>query len=188
MTGAVDGAHVAVGRGVRVRHKLPGDAFDDFLWRRDPEIARYDAAKPLSTTFGEFLRRFENDLSTIDPRRRLFALDDEQGTHIGNIMYYNADERRLAAEFGMVIGRPDYRGRGLGREAAIAFLHHLFVTEQFQVIYLHTLEWNERARRCFEHAGFLPAARVRRRAEWFLRMEAPREGWLEWYQRERSDY
>jgi len=173
---------VVAGRGVRIRHKLPGDALDDFLWRRDPDIARFDAAKPLTATFGEFLRRYESDLSSIDPRRRLYALEDDEGTHLGNIMYYNANAHRTNAEFGMVIGREDYRGRGIGREAAATFIRYLFGTEPFEVIYLHTLEWNDRARKCFEHAGFRPSARVRREAQWFLRMEARRERWLQWYE------
>jgi RimJ/RimL family protein N-acetyltransferase len=172
---------VAKGSGVRVRVKVPGDALDDYQWRRDPDIARYDAARPLTASFTEFLRQYEIDLGVVDRRRRLYALEDDHGTHIGNIMYYNADESFQTAEFGIVLGPGVYRGRGLGREAAIAFLHYLFVVERFNYIYLHTLEWNERARRCFEHAGFTVAARVRRRQEWFLRMEANRGPWLEWY-------
>ncbi len=176
--------HLVVGETerVRLRRKHMQDALNDFRWRRDPEIARYDAAMPLTKTFTEFLDQFERDLYGADPLRRMFALEIPDGTQIGNIMYYNADDSRLVAELGISIALPEHRGRGLGTEAVVSFLRFIWNELPFRVIYLHTLQWNERAIHCFEKAGFSPTARVLRQREWFLRMEVRREWWLMWEQ------
>ena len=167
---------------VRLRRKHVRDALNDFHWRRDPEIARYDAAMPLARTFTEFLDQFERDLLFADPRRRMLAIEAADGTQIGNIMYYNADDSRLAAELGICIALPEYRGRGLGTEAVVGFLRFIWNDTPFRAIYLHTLQWNERAIHCFEKAGFNQTARVLRQRQWFLRMEVRREWWLMWEQ------
>lgn len=165
---------------LRLRLKSREDALDDFEWRRDPEGAMYDGALPLAMTFSEFVEHVERDLGFVDPRRRMFAVDTREGLHIGNVMYYNADSARDSAEFGISIGRREWRGHGLGSEAAIAFLRLLWATTPFRRIYLHTLEWNERAQHCFRKAGFEETARVLRDGKSFLRMEARREWWLMW--------
>ena len=167
---------------VRLRRKHVRDALNDFQWRRDPEIARYDAAMPLAKTFTEFLDQFERELLFPDPQRRMFAIEAPDGTQIGNIMYYNADDSRQSAELGICIALPAFRGRGLGTEAVLGFLRFIWNELPFRVIYLHTLQWNERAVRCFEKAGFNPTARVLRQRQWFLRMEVRREWWLMWEQ------
>ena len=45
-----------LGGKVVLRNKRPEDAWSDYLWRSDEEIARLDAAFPLKMKFEEFLR------------------------------------------------------------------------------------------------------------------------------------
>ena len=42
---------VARGELVILREKRPADAQDDFRWRSDAELARYDAARPFAATY-----------------------------------------------------------------------------------------------------------------------------------------
>ena len=173
------GADVVADAGVvRIRRKVRTDAFDDYRWRRDPEIARYDGTVPLTMTFSEFLPLFEHDLAFPDPRKRAFSLDDPEGTHVGNIMYYNVDVAGGSAEIGVSIAAEAERGHGLGTAAVVAFLRFIWQTLPFRVVFLHTLEWNTRARSSFRRAGFDETARVSREGRWFVRMEARREWWL----------
>ena len=165
---------------VRIRVKRIEDAENDFAWRRDPELATLDATKPISLSFEEFLAQLQRDLLTPDPSRRAYALEAPDGTHIGNIMYYNGDSPGGSAEFGIVVADPRHRGHGVGTTATVAFLRYLWQTRPFRLIYLHTLEWNEPARRCFAAAGFDETARVFRKQQWFTRMETRREWWLMW--------
>lgn len=167
---------------VNIRHKHRGDALDDFHWRRDPETARFDASLPLEATFSQFLERLEYDIAFPGPDRRMYALDSPGGQHIGNIMWYHGDHGRGMAEFGISIGREDWRGRGVGTAATIGFLRLVWQTTSFRFVYLHTLAWNDRARRCFRRAGFADAARVLRGEEDFVRMDVRREWWLMWDQ------
>ena len=46
-------------------------------------------------------------------------------------------------------------------------------------VYLHTLEWNHRAQKCFERSGFNPVRNVRRMSHDFILMEVHRGDWDE---------
>ncbi|MCZ2109349.1 MAG: GNAT family N-acetyltransferase [Dehalococcoidia bacterium] len=163
----------------RVRTKVRADAADDFAWRKDPEMQRYNGEPPSDATFDEFLVQFEFDLAFGHERRKMFSIDSRaDDRHIGNIMFYNADRRSGTVEFGMSLAKDADRGTGLGREVTAAFLRYLFNEHPFRRVILHTLEWNERARRAFTAAGFEPADRVQRSGESYIRMEARREWWL----------
>jgi RimJ/RimL family protein N-acetyltransferase len=174
--------HLVVARApsVLIRLKHLDDALNDFHWRRDPRIATYDGSGPFTLSFSDFLLRFEQELHFPDPSRRMYSLVTPEGEHIGNVMYYNATAERDSAEFGITVALEPYRGRGIGTQATVAFLRYLWDTHPFRRIYLHTLEWNERARRCFARSGFQEVARVVRGDSVYTRMEARREWWLMW--------
>ena len=165
---------------LRLREKRIEDAPTEYAWRRDPEVARYDATPPLILPYHEFVQQFERDLRFSNPARHAYAIETVEGEHIGALMYYNADHVSGTAEYGISIGPAEHRGSGLGTEATIAFLRFAWKSLPLRRIYLHTLEWNERARRSFERAGFRQTETVLRRNERFLRMEARREWWLLW--------
>jgi RimJ/RimL family protein N-acetyltransferase len=186
-TARLDHLVVASAGAVLVRQKHTRDALDDYHWRRDPELTRFDGNSPIDATFSEFLERFERDLAFPTGDRRAFSLVTPTGEHFGNIMYYNADLARTSAELGISIGAPAYQGHGLGTAATIAFLRYLWATHAFRRIYLHTLDWNERAQRCFAAAGFDEVVRVERTGQWFVKMEARREWWLLWDQEGRFE-
>ena len=98
--------HLVVARGpaVRIRRKVRGDAEDDYRWRTNPENARYDGEAVLQQTFDEFLQQVESDLAFGAPEMEFFAITDEVGRHIGNVMYYHADRYLGEAEFGLTLG------------------------------------------------------------------------------------
>lgn len=178
--GSRDHLVVATGPRLRIRHKTRDDAIDDYAWRRDPENARLNGMLPFSEGFTRFLQVFEHDLAFGQPDRAQFAIETSTGVHIGSVMFYNADHGRETAEFGISIGDARYRGAGLGREATVVFLRYAWQTFPFRTFYLHTLEWNERAHRCFLASGFNDVALVERGGDRFIRMEARREWWLLW--------
>lgn len=178
MSSELDRLVVAAGPRVRVRLKHTSDALDDFSWRRDPEVARYDAVGPTVLPFSEYVQRLENEIRFPSPVRRMYSLMDSDALHFGNIMYYNVPASRDSAEVGISIGIEDFRGGGLGTEAMLTFLRYLWDTTTFRLLYLHTLDWNERAQRCFGKAGFSAVSRVLREDNVFIRMEARREWWL----------
>lgn len=176
MTTLVQGEVV---RGARVvlREKRLSDAPDDYRWRSDPELSRYDAARPLIMGYQEYLAVYRQELLYPSHHRRSLAIEDETGCHIGNVMYYNVETMRRQVELGITIGEREYWGRGYGVEAVRLLVEYLLGKMRFRRVHLKTLTWNERARRCFEKAGFVECGRARRSGNDFILMEFRRE-WL----------
>jgi RimJ/RimL family protein N-acetyltransferase len=168
---------VARGERVVLREKRLGDAFDDYGWRSQPELSRYDAAQPIRIGYQEYLALYRQELLYPNPYRRSLAIEDETGRHIGNVMYYNIDTLREETELGITIGERDCWGRGYGTEAVRLVAEQLLGRLGFRRIYLKTLSWNDRARRCFQKAGFIECGRARRGMNQFVLMELRRE-WL----------
>ena len=174
------GVCVADAGSLRIRLKTVEDLRDDYRWRTDPENARFDGQPPVSLTLDEYLERASAEVLYPGPTRRSFSLDDSDGHHIGNLMFYNVSYDRESAEVGIAIGEETLRGHGLGSLAMVTFLRYLWDNYPFRRLYLHTLEWNERARAAFRRAGFDEVARLNRGGQWFVRMEVRREWWLMW--------
>ena len=176
MTTAIEG-EMARGACTLLREKCLADASDDFRWRSETDLSRYDAARPLSMEYQEFLSLYQEELRYPSQYRRSLAIDDEAGKHIGNVMYYNIDAVHGEAELGITIGEPEYWNRGYGTDAARLLVGRLLRDLGFKRVYLKTLEWNHRARRAFEKAGFSECGRTYRSGSSFILMEIRRE-WL----------
>ena len=73
---------------------------------------------------------------------------------LGCVYIRDIDRRHNKAEYGIFIGEPDARGRGLGTAAAKLMLRHCFEEEKLHRIYLRALAGNNRAIRSYEKAGF----------------------------------
>ena len=118
---------VATGRLVRLREKTVEDAERDYAWRTDQELAAYDAARPLTVRFTNFVATLAEELKYPTAHRRTFGIDDlATGRHIGNIMYYGYDAKQREAEIGITIGDREYWSRGLGVDVVQAMLGYLF--------------------------------------------------------------
>jgi RimJ/RimL family protein N-acetyltransferase len=170
MTTTVDG-EVARGRLVVLREKRIGDARNDYGWRTDAELASFDAARPFAAAFDDYLALYRDELTYPSPYRRTLAIEDRDGRHIGNVMYYNIDAVRREAEIGITIGERDYWGRGYGTDVVLTLVRHILRVTGFRRIYLKTLDWNTRAQRAFEKAGFRVSGRSRRAGNVFVVME-----------------
>lgn len=168
-------------RGVRVilRDKRLEDAEYDYIWRSDPELARLDAAYPLTMNYERYLKIFQDQLRYPTPGSHHFAIEAADRRFIGNCMYYDLDSVNREAELGIVIGDRDYWSGAYGYDAVVTLLDYLFTEKNLKRVYLHTLEWNQRAQRCFAKCGFQPVRQVRRMGQDFIRMEVLREDWQE---------
>jgi RimJ/RimL family protein N-acetyltransferase len=168
---------IARGRRTVVRRKRMADAADEHAWRSDKELARFDASNPTRVAFPDYQRNWSFDIRFTDTAARSFAVEDENGRHIGNIMYYNHDATRREAELGISIGRRDCWAQGYGTDAVTALVAHLFRATEIRRMYLHTLDWNRRAYRCFQKAGFAECGTAWRNGNMFVIMEIRRE-WI----------
>jgi hypothetical protein len=69
MTTTVDG-EVARGELAVLREKRLGDAYNDYRWRTDAELARFDAARPFAATYNDYLALYRDELTYPSPYRR----------------------------------------------------------------------------------------------------------------------
>ena len=166
------------GARIILRDKHIDDAELDYIWRSDPELARLDAAYPLTMTYDRFLKIYQDQLKYPTPGSHHFAAVTHEGKFIGNCMYYDLDSVNMEAELGIVIGDRDYWGNAFGYDAVTTLLEYLFTERNLKRVYLHTLEWNERAQRCFARCGFQEVRKVRRMSYDFILMEVKRDDWL----------
>lgn len=173
----VDHDVIADGELVRLRRKRPHDAYLDWTWRRDVDLASLDATRTTTLSFEQFRNQYLWQLQRNEIYRSTFAIEDLEGRHIGNVMYYNVDRQSQEAELGVLIGDRDYWGGGYGREAVSLLIDFVFTTTAFRRVYLHTLDWNVRAQKAFRAAGFKDCGRARRGRQRFHIMEVRRE-WL----------
>jgi len=166
------------GKKVVLRQKSLRDAPSDYEWRCDPELARLDGVLPAMVSFPEFMKSYEQELLYPSWHRRRFAIDTLEGKHIGNCMYYDVDDERAEAELGIMIGERDYWNQGYGSDAVITLVNHIFSEIRIARIYLHTLDFNLRAQRCFQKCGFIPCGSLSRQGNDFVVMEL-RRSWRE---------
>ena len=85
---------------------------------------------------------------------------------IGHTGLINIDRRHRNAEFDILIGEPDCRGRGYGGEATRLIQEYAFVTLGLETVYLRVLAFNEAGIRAYRKAGYREAGRLRN--HWFV--------------------
>jgi RimJ/RimL family protein N-acetyltransferase len=93
---------------------------------------------------------YDGDIDPVLNPERFFEARDEAGELIG---FYYFEPKPPYLDYGLGL-RPDLTGQGLGLEffgAGLAFARERYRPQR---VYLHVAEFNERARRIYERAGF----------------------------------
>jgi RimJ/RimL family protein N-acetyltransferase len=139
------------GERVRIRWWNYKDDITQRSWPRydDPFSALWNIPRTMS--FYGSLRAFSAYGSNI---RRVWAIENSEGTLIGRISLRDVDEQvTQQARLGISLGAP-YVGQGLGTEAMIVFLDHFFGPMGFRKMVLDVAAFNRRAVHCYERLGF----------------------------------
>lgn len=172
-------AAVFKGKKVVIRPKRLDDALDDYSWRTDTELSMLDAARPIRMDYNDFVRFSQEELKHSPANSWKLAIDTLDGKHIGNCMCYDIDLKRGSAELGIMIGDREYWNKGYGTDSVGSLLTLIFSTTSLNRVYLHTLEWNQRARKSFTKAGLREVKIIRRSNLDFVLMEINRQTWEE---------
>ena len=93
---------------------------------------------------------YDGDVDPVLNRERYFEARDERDELVG---FYYFEPKPPHLDYGLGL-RPDLVGRGLGLDfflAGLAFARRLYRPRR---VFLHVAEFNERARRVYECAGF----------------------------------
>ncbi|MDD5398520.1 MAG: GNAT family protein [Dehalococcoidia bacterium] len=97
---------------------------------------------------------------------------------MGTCSLFNFNLAGNSAEIGIMLGEKMYWGRGYGEDALNTFMLDIFEVSGLQSLILRTLDWNVRARTCFEKCGFVPRGDIVRGEQRFIIMQAMRKAAL----------
>ncbi len=167
------------GRKVILREKRLADAWDDYTWETDPELAHLDAAPVVAITFSRYLLDYTYELRNSHPTGSRFAVDTLDGQHIGNCSYYNINASKSETELGIMIGNRDYWDKGWGTDVITTLVNYIFCQTKLNRIHLKTLESNIRAQKCFQKCGFAPYGHLVRNGFSFTLMGIHHKQWQE---------
>ena len=122
---------------------------------------------PLPQSFSRLESQFRNQLaqSTRDNPWFAIVVEGEVAGQCGLTGLKESQHRAYAAELGIQIGNPSYRGKGYGRDAVDLLLDYAFTYWNIERVGLKTDDDNVVAIRCFTACGFVEEGRIRR-ATW----------------------
>jgi RimJ/RimL family protein N-acetyltransferase len=83
------------------------------------------------------------------------------GRPVGNTGLHGVDHRNRTAEFGLLIGEADCRGKGYGTETARLMLDYAFTALGLHSLMLRVHEFNLAGRRAYAKAGYRECGRRR---------------------------
>ena len=148
------------GERVLLRRMSREDAADVVRMRADLEVqAQLFSARP--PTMDEHLRWLA-ETEARDDRHEFMIVERTSGRSVGTIGLSHIDRVNRRAEYGVLIGEADARGKGLAAEASRLLLTYAFGTLGLRRVYLHVLARNVDALRLYRRVGFQPEGVLRR--------------------------
>ena len=131
-------------------------------WRHDPALIGRLTAPYRFINEEVDQRWFDAYMQNRSRAIRCAVVDAEQPERLlGTVSLTEIDWVHRSAYFGIMIGREEARGKGLGTFAVKAMLRHAFEDMNLNRVELTVLEDNEPARRLYEKAGFVQEGRFR---------------------------
>jgi len=134
-------------------------------WVGNEEITRYLGFVMFPQSLEETTSFVERQLvrkGTPDEGVFVIALrNDPDLEYIGAVGFHGISWRDRHCELGIVIGREDLLGKGLGAEAIRLALGFAFDFLNMNKVNLTVFEYNERGRRCYARCGFKEEGRIR---------------------------
>lgn len=98
---------------------------------------------------------FDRYLNLRERAVRCAIVEDETDRLMGCTYLLNIDRTNMCAEFHIMIGNADDRGKGAGTFAIEKMLHHAFMDLNLHRLTLDVLEDNVAAIKLYTHAGFV---------------------------------
>ncbi len=148
------------GKRVALRHHHYDDLATVRRWYGDPELARLTRYSLRPMNEEEIDRFFHGRL--MSPEQVSYAITTrEEGRLIGSTTFSNLDPDNGSTLFHISIGEPDAWGYGYGTEATELMLWLAFERMGLHRVALSVFDFNTRAIRSYEKAGFTVEGRHR---------------------------
>jgi UDP-4-amino-4,6-dideoxy-N-acetyl-beta-L-altrosamine N-acetyltransferase len=159
------GAHLTrADGGVRLRPLSADDGADIVRWRNEADVAGQMFSLPPASA--EEHRRWFERMQARGDRQEFVIVAGERA--VGTIGLSDIDRGHRRAQYGIVIGEADARGRGIARRASELILDHAFGDLRLNRVYLSVYADNAPALRLYRRLGFVE--------EGLLRQHAVRDG------------
>ncbi len=146
------------GKTIRLRALEPEDL--DLLYQLENDTAHWEhgaANVPYShAALRQYLSENQSNIY-LDGQVRLVIEEIESGTAMGCIDLFDYSARHQRAEIGIAV-LPEYRRRGLARQALDLLLHYAFSFLGLHQVYAYVAETNMPSCRLFHEAGFVYSA------------------------------
>jgi UDP-4-amino-4,6-dideoxy-N-acetyl-beta-L-altrosamine N-acetyltransferase len=140
------------GKKVTLRPMRREDGEEIVRWRNASDVhAQMFAADP--PTMEGHMRWFDS-LQKRDDRVEFVIVEIHSGRPVGTIGLSDIDRVNRRAEYGILIGEADARGKGLAREASQLILQYAFETLRLHRVYLQVFQENEPAIRLYRGLDF----------------------------------
>jgi RimJ/RimL family protein N-acetyltransferase len=150
------------GERIRLRSIERGDLPHYVEWLNDPEVIE-GLVMNVPFSLDDETRWFEN-LANRPAEERPLAIEIRDGEGwklIGSCGFHEIDWKGRAAEVGIAIGHKASWNQGYGTETMRLMLQYGFETLNLNRIFLRVYEYNRRAVRSYEKAGFVLEGRMR---------------------------
>ncbi len=131
-------------------------------WLNDPQINQYLEVRHAQQTFESVCEWVET--TNKNPERMLLGVYRD-GTHVGNITFYQIEPAHKCLRLGICLGVKDIHGQGYGLEMLKGAACHIFGKMEFNRIEAGFYRENIAAQRLFSAAGFRQEAVFRERLQ-----------------------
>ncbi|HWP95317.1 MAG TPA: GNAT family protein [Syntrophomonadaceae bacterium] len=135
------------------------EALDYVGWLNDPETMIFVQSYNHVYNRVNEEQYLQNVLEKGEPQFSIHLCENDR--HIGGCGLINLDWINRRTEIGIMIGAPDFRNHGYGKEALLLLLDYIFNIMNLNSVSLRHYEYNHRAARCYEKCGFKPVGRIR---------------------------
>lgn len=143
-----------------VRNLQPDDVTPAYpIWLNDPEINRFLEQKIEHTI--DTCREYIESCTGQEGRSLLGIFLQEPQLHLGNITFSRIDWERRFAIVGITLGRKEFMGKGLAKEAMLAVQKYCFERLGLHRLQAHVAEGNLRSISFFLTCGFKVEANLR---------------------------
>lgn len=124
-------------------------------WMNDLETVRlFTGIEPVRRYELTDARRWREN-TELDAKTVVWAIDDGDGTHIGDVDLHGIDGRMYSAKLTILIGCKKHWNSGFGTDTIRTLLKYAFTAQKLRSVYLKVFTFNKRAIRCYEKCGFV---------------------------------
>lgn len=123
-------------------------------WRSNPEIGIYDQHGFLRPLNGERIDAWCERIMASTDSYTFVVKDEASGAYIGTCALMNVDLKNRLCELAIVIGEPDFWGKGYGKLIMAELCRLAFEQLNVRKLYLHVFGYNQRAIKMYERFGF----------------------------------